>query len=386
MIDGIAFRCPSCDWACSPGERSRCPTHSERALTLAYDADIVREQFDPARRTRTDLWRYAPLLPVDSDPITLGEGWTDLVDAPTSGAALGVDLGLKLEGANPTGAAKDRGSTLVATRACETDADRIICASTGNAAASIAAYAARGGLDCSLFVPERLPEAKAVQPLVYDADLVTVPGGYADAYRRCRTRAVEAAVVDRSAGASPYTPAGAQTLGFELAEQAADADWIAVSMGNGGTLADIWQGLSLFHRAGYLADPPRLLGVQAAGRPPIHDRLSDDAASSRTTGAAEGTCADSIDVDEPHRIAGVTRAIEESKGTTLTVTDESTRAMLRRLGATEGLFVEPAGAAAVAGVEAAIDRGIVDSGDRVVAVLTGNGLKDTATALDAVDA
>lgn len=383
MTDGIVFRCPRCGWECSPGDDRRCPTHSDRPLVLSYAAEAVREQFDPVTRTRSDLWRYAPLLPVERAPVTLGEGWTDLVDAPTTGDALGIDLGLKLEGANPTGAAKDRGSTVVATHAREVDADRIICASTGNAAASIAAYAARGSLDCSLFVPERLPEAKAVQPLVYDADLVTVSGGYADAYERCRTRAAEGNVIDRSAGATPYTPAGAQTLGFELAEQAPVADWIAVSMGNGGTLADIWQGLDLFTRAGYLANPPRLLGVQATSCSTIHDQLCDESVRSPTVD--DGTCADSIDVAEPHRAAAARQAIEESDGTTITVEDDLIRETLRRLGGNEGVFVEPAGAAAVAGVEAAVDRGFVDHGDRVVAVLTGDGLKDTATALEAVD-
>ncbi|MFT4946079.1 MAG: threonine synthase [Natronomonas sp.] len=381
MTDGIAFCCPQCGLELSGG--GRCPTHPGAGPELVYDVETVRERFEPATRTRADLWRYAPLLPVESDPVSLGEGWTNLVDAPPTGAALGVDLGLKLEGANPTGAAKDRGSTVVATHAREVSADRIACASTGNAAASIAAYAARGDIDCSLFVPERLPEAKAVQPLVYDADLVTVSGGYADAYERCRSDAAEDDVVDRSAGASPYTPAGAQTLGFELAEQAPATDWIAVSMGNGGTLADIWRGLDLFARAGYLADPPKLLGVQAAGCPIIHEQVSDESAP--VDAARTGTCADSIDVDEPHRTAAAGRAIEESGGTTITVSDDSIRESLRQLGSDEGVFAEPAGAAAVAGIGGAVDRGIVDPGDRVVAVLTGNGLKDTATALDAVD-
>ncbi|WP_436903027.1 pyridoxal-phosphate dependent enzyme [Halovenus halobia] len=378
MSEGLVFVCPRCGWECAPGEYRRCPDH-DLSLDLSYDIATVQERFDPETRSRTDIWRYGPLLPVDGDPITLGEGWTDLVDAPTTGGALGVDLGLKLDGANPTGASKDRGSAVVATHAREAAVDRIVCASTGNAAASIAAYAARGNLACSLYVPERLPDAKAVQPLVYDADLVTVSGGYADAYRRCRDDASESAI-DRSAGASPYTPAGAQTLGFELAEQAPEADWIAVSMGNGGTLADIWQGLSLFSRADFLADPPRLLGVQAAGCRPIHDSLADEAHSDST-----GTCADSIDVTDPHRAVAAERAIEESNGTTVAVADEQIRAALRRLGRDEGVFVEPAGAAAVAGIGAALEGGVLDSGEDVVAVLTGDGLKDTATALDAVE-
>lgn len=377
-MEGLVFACPRCGRECAPGEGRRCPDH-DCSLALSYDAAAVRERFDPATRSRPDLWRYAPLLPVEGEPVTLGEGWTDLVDAPTTGEALGVDLELKLDGSNPTSAAKDRGSAVVATHAREAGVDRIVCASTGNAAASISAYAARGGLDCSLYVPEGLPDAKAVQPLVYDADLVTVSGDYTDAVARCRAEASEGAL-DRSAGASLYTPAGTQTLGFELAEQAPEADWVAVSMGNGGTLADIWQGLSLFDRAGFLADPPRLLGVQAAGCPPIHDSVAKSESSDPT-----GTCADSIDVTEPHRAVAAEQAIEDSGGATVTVDDDQIRAALRRLGREEGVFVEPAGAAAVAGVAVALDRGVLTSGESVAAVLTGDGLKDTATALDAVD-
>lgn len=385
MSEGIAFVCSRCGWERLPGGPSFCPSHSEAGLELAYDIEFVRERFDPASRNRTDLWRYAPLLPVERNPVTLGEGWTDLVDAPTTGDALDIDLRLKLEGANPTGAAKDRGSALVATHAQEVDANRIVCASTGNAAASVAAYAARADLDCSLFVPEQLPEAKAVQPLVYDADLVTVPGGYADAYSRCRACAADNDVVDRSAGASPYTPAGTQTLGFELAEQAPSADWIAVSMGNGGTLADIWQGLALFDRTDYLDDPPRLLGIQAAGCSPIHEQATDSTTGDIERETDSGTCADSIDVTEPHRMRTAMEAIEQSNGATITVADDHIRDALSLLGSNEGVFVEPAGAAAVAGIETAVDRGIVDHGETAVAVLTGNGLKDTATALDAVE-
>jgi threonine synthase len=381
MSAGISLVCPRCRRELSD---SRCPSHPDLVPEWEYDPAVLRERYDPGDASGASLWRYAPLLPVSAaDPISLGEGGTDLVDAPAVGDSLGVDLGLKIEGANPTGSAKDRGSAVVATRAVEADCGELVCASTGNAAASIAAYAARGGLDCSLFVPERLPEAKAAQPLVYGASLVTVAGGYGDACRRCRgyadgDRGGER-VLDRSAGANPYTPAGARTLGFELAEQAPEAEWIAVSMGNGGTIADLYRGYELFERLGYVAETPRLLGVEAAGAPTI--RARDGAESSVVP---QGTCADSIDVDEPHRAADATDAIERSGGTSVTVDDDEIRRALRWLGRDEGVFAEPAGAAALAGVERGVSAGIVDRGDRVVAVTTGNGLKDTDTALEAV--
>jgi len=374
MTAGITLHCPRCERQFAPGGQTRCLEHDEPAvLELSYDIDAMRDQFDPDF-SGSSLWRYRELLPVDgTSPVTLGEGWTDLVAAPTTGAALGVDLSLKLEGNNPTGSAKDRGSTVVATRAQNQECTGVICASTGNAAASIAAYAARGNLDCSLFVPERLPEAKAIQPRVYGADLITVEGSYSDAYEACREHGVESEDTDRSAGTNPYIPAGTQTLGFELAEQAASPDWIAISMGNGGTIADLWQGWRLFERLGYTDGSPQLLGVQAETAATIQDGSGNET----ETG---DTCADSIDVDEPHRKADAREAIADSGGTAVAVSDESIHESLRLLGSNEGVFAEPASAAAVAGVRQARQQGTIDAGERVVAVITGNGLKDTATA------
>lgn len=381
MPEGISLVCPRCDRTVAPGDGSCCPADGA-VLELSEDIAALREQFDPADASRTDIWRYVPLLPVSGEPVTLGEGWTELVDAPTAGAELGVDLRLKLEGANPTGSAKDRGSAVVATHARERDRSAVVCASTGNAAASIAAYAARGGLDCSLFVPERLPEAKAVQPLVSDASLVTVEGGYAAAFEECESAAANREAIDRSAGANPYTPAGAQTLGFELAEQTDQPAWIVVPMGNGGTIADLWRGYELFESLGYVEQTPRLLGVQAAGSSTIHHNSSSGTERSAT--ATDGTCADSIDVSVPHRTEDACRAIEASGGETVTVPDDQIKAALTLLGRTEGVFVEPASAAGLAGITVARSRGIVDGGERVVAVMTGTGLKDTATANEAV--
>jgi threonine synthase len=408
MHEGIDLACPRCDSRFDP-DRLRCPHHdSAPALDVRYDPVVLREQFDPEQRSREDLWRYRPLLPVaGSDPVTLGEGRTPLVSAPAAGDVLDVDLALKLDGANPTGSAKDRGSAVVATYAREAGHETVACASTGNAAASIGAYAARGDLDCSLFVPEGLPEAKATQPLVCDADVRAVDGGYGDAHERCRERVASEGWLDRSAGATPYAPVGARTLGFELAEAtrretatAADPDWIAVPVGNGGTIAAVYRGWRLFADLGYAPDPPKLLGVQAASSPAVSEALASGAADSPpasdggTTRAASApeddehgaeTCADSIAVDQPHRVRAACRAVEATDGTVLTVTDEAIQDAIRTLGRTEGIFAEPASAAAVAGVAAARERGTLDSGDAVVAVVTGTGLKDPETAADALD-
>lgn len=375
MHAGISLSCPRCGERFRPGE-THCRAHEEPVvLELTYDHETILERFEPGDRSRPDIWRYRQLLPVTAEPVTLGEGWTDLVTAPTTGSELDVELSLKLDGNNPTGSSKDRGSALAATRARGAGSSEIVCASTGNAAASVAAYAARGGLDCSLFVPERLPEAKAIQPRVYGANLITVEGSYADAYDACRATGTRSDTTDRSAGTNPYVPAGSRTLGFELAEQAASPEWVAVSMGNGGTIADLWRGWRLFERLGYTDGMPRLLGVQAASVAGIYPAESD----------AGETCADSIDVAQPHRKGDARQAIEESGGTAVRVPDELIRDSLRQVGRNEGIFAEPASAAAVAGVRRARQRGVIDAGERVVAVITGNGLKDATTAAESLD-
>ena len=151
--------------------------------------------------------------------VSLGEGGTELITAPSLSSDLGVELSLKLEGANPTGSTKDRGSAAVVAHALARGDDVVACASTGNAAASVAAYAARGGLACCLFVPERAPDAKAVQPLVYGADVFAVKGTYDDAFALCERVTAASGWLDRSAGATPCTDAGARTLGDGLAGQ-----------------------------------------------------------------------------------------------------------------------------------------------------------------------
>jgi len=380
MTQGVELCCPHCDRRFSAGTHLQCPSHNglAPALDLVYDFDILREQFDPATATREDIWRYGPLFPVDrSEPVTMGEGWTDLVGAASLGERLDVDLSLKLEGANPTGSTKDRGSSVLVTYAKEAGHDTVACASTGNAAASVAAYAARASLDCRLFVPEQLPEAKAVQPRMYGADVVAVDGDYSDAYEQCRRQVGENGWLDRSAGSTPYTPAGARTLGYELTEQTTSPEWVVVPMGNGGTITGVWRGWETFTELGYTDRTPRFLGVQADSATAIHDQFQETETADRPD---QTTCADSIAVRDPHRAREACRAIEASGGTTVTVTDSAIRGATRDLSRMEGIFAEPASAAVIAGIETARDQRVVDAGEGVVAVITGNGLKDTSTA------
>ncbi|MEF8785416.1 MAG: threonine synthase [Haloarculaceae archaeon] len=379
MDRATAFVCSHCGDEILAPSRHDCAGPAA-AVQLRHDADAVRDRLDEYHQY-DDSRRYAPLLPVETlDTVTLGEGGTDLVDAPSLGAELGISLQLKLEGANPTGSTKDRGSTVVAAHAVELESDVVACASTGNAAASMAAYAARSGLDCCLFVPERAPDAKAVQPLVYGADVLAVEGTYDDAHDLCERVTAASDWLDRSAGATPYTDAGARTLGYELAEQTDSVpDWVVVPMGNGGTLASAWRGLQTFADLTLVDGTPRMLGVQADGTAPIHDAVHGTA-----SGDGE-TCADSIDVGTPQRQDDALAAIEDSGGSTVAVSEAAICDATGDLGSQEGVFVEPACAAALAGIDRAREHGIIDRGEDVVAVMTGSGLKDTATARTVVD-
>ena len=378
MDRATAFVCSRCGTPVSAPPHD-CPD-ADATLELVHDAEAVREALAPVDAI-DDIRRYSPLLPVDTlEGVSLGEGGTDLVAAPSLGESLGVDCSLKVEGANPTGSTKDRGSAVVAAHAVERRDDVVACASTGNAAASIAAYAARSGLECCLFVPERAPDAKAVQPLVYGADVLAVDGTYDDAFDCCRRVTDASGWLDRSAGATPYTDAGARTLGYELAEQTETVpDWVVVPMGNGGTIASAWRGLETFADLDLASGTPRMLGVQAAGTTPIHEAVTG------ADGDGGETCADSIDVGTPHRLDAARAAIEDSGGTSVAVSETAIREATATLGTQEGVFVEPACAAAVAGVKRARERGVIDSGDHVVAVMTGTGLKDTETARAVVE-
>ncbi|PSP66587.1 threonine synthase [Halobacteriales archaeon QH_8_67_27] len=360
-----ALVCGRCGRRYAPGDvEYTCPEHDgvTGILDVRYDYERLRDQVDAVLDGPTDdLWSYEPLLPVDGEGVRLGAGGTDLLDALALGDALGVDALVKNETTNPTGSNKDRGSAVVVSRARQRDHEVVACASTGNAAASLAGYAARADLEC--------------------------------AYELCREVSADRGWYNRNAAMNPYAVEGKRTLGFELAEQAPAADWVVMPMGNGCSLAGTWKGLREFERLGVLESTPRMLGVQAEGATAIYDQFVTesetvpDGGTGRDTPRSndEETTADSIDVGVPHNAGKACRALRESDGDAVVVSDEAIREGQRLLGGCEGVFAEPASAAAVAGVRTARERGVVEHGDRVVVVATGTGLKDTASAQQAVE-
>jgi threonine synthase len=382
-----ALSCTLCGETYDPDQLIyTCPNHDgvNGILDVEYDHDRVAERFDqPLDGSIDSQWKYRAFLPVadDATPVTLGEGGTPLLDAPRLGDELGVDLRVKDDGRNPTGVLKDRATSVSLTKAREFGRDVVTCASTGNAAASLAGYAARGGMDCRLFVPGDAPGGKLAQPLVYGADVLGVEGSYDEAYDLSMTVTERFGWYNRNAAVNPFQVEGKRTVGHELAEQTQGdvPDWLVFSMGDGCTIAGGWKGFREFRDLGFVDDAPKMLGVQAAGASAIHDAFD---AHDDVTGVAD-TVADSIAVGRPRNTVKACRALEESGGGSVLVSDEDILAGEALLGRTEGIYAEPAGATPVAGVKTAREAGIIEQGESVVVVVTGNGLKDAESAMRA---
>ncbi len=381
------LRCTLCSATYDPDQVIyTCPNHEgvKGILEVEYDYDVVLDRFEEAvDGTIPSQWKYRAFLPVheETEPVTLNEGGTELYEAPNLSAELGVDTQVKDDGHCPTGVLKDRASSVSVTKAREHGRDVVTCASTGNAAASLSGYAARAGVNCRIFVPGAAPEGKLAQPLVYGADVLAVDGTYDEAYDLSTEATEEYGWYNRNAAINPFQVEGKRTVGLELAEQTREdpPDWLVFSMGDGCTIYGGWKGYREMADLGFVDDTPKMLGVQAEGASAIHEVFHDH---DDVTEVAE-TLADSIAVGRPRNTVKACKALEESGGTSLLVTDEEILAAERTLGSTEGIYAEPAGAAPVAGVRTALAEGIIEPAESVCVVVTGNGLKDTKSAMKA---
>lgn len=315
---------------------------------------------------------YRSYLHLDpsATPVTLLEGNTPLIPAPRLAAEIapGAAFYLKYEGLNPTGSFKDRGMTAAITQAAHEGARATICASTGNTAASAAAYSARAGLRSIVLVPEgKVAAGKIAGALAYGAEVVAVRGSFDDALRLVREiSAVRPIALVNSI--NPYRLEGQKTSAFEIVDALGRApDWLCLPVGNAGNITAYWMGFKQYHAAGRSTSLPRLIGVQAVGAAPLVLGHAVDRPE---------TIATAIRIGRPARGEEALAAAEESNGRILAVSDDEIVAMWRRL-AGEGVFVEPASAAGVAGLAREVREGRLDpAGQVIVAVVTGHGLKD----------
>jgi len=321
--------------------------------------------------------RYRDLLPVDAGTpvISLGEGDTPLVPLPRLSERLGVRLFAKLEGMNPTASFKDRGMTLAVSKAVEDGARAVICASTGNTSASAAAYAARAGISAAVVIPEgRIAAGKLAQALVHGARVLALEGGFDEALAVVRVL-VERHPIALVNSLNPYRLEGQKTGAFEVCDALGDApDALCIPVGNAGNVTAYWLGFRAYREAERSRSLPRLYGFQAAGAAPL------------VLGARverPETVASAIRIGNPARGEEALAAMRESGGAVEAVSDEEILDAYRLLGATEGVFCEPASAASVAGAIRRAEAGGFPKGAEVVCVLTGHGLKDPDTAIAA---
>jgi threonine synthase len=361
-------------------------------LDVLYDYDAMRKELNPATlavNSDRSMWRYLPLLPVADRKLIphLQAGWTPLYDAPRVAGELGVArCWVKDEGRNPTASFKDRASAMGVVKALEKKAARITCASTGNAASSLAGFAAAAGIPATIFVPARAPEAKVAQLLVYGAQVFSVQGTYDEAWELCMAAAAEFGWYNRNCAINPYLIEGKKTVSLELAEQfmaltpGSFPDWVVVSVGDGCTIGGVWKGLREMHILGFIPRLPRILGVQADGCKPFLTAWKEGGS---LTPCDANTLADSIAVGHPRNFSKGMSAVTESGGAFVSVSDEEILQAIPMLARKAGVFGEPAGVAGAAGVRRAVELGIINHSETVAIVMTGNGLKDIQSAIRA---
>jgi threonine synthase len=357
-------------------------------LDVRYDYRAVARRLTRralARRTDRSHWRYRELLPLGARARlpALAVGWSPLEPAPALARHLGLgSLLLKDDGRNPSASLKDRASAVGAVKAVEARRGTIACASTGNAASSLACMAASLGLKAIIFVPERAPEPKLAQLLMFGATVLRVRGGYDKAWDLCQRSCERWGWYNRNCAVNPFLVEGKKTVSLEICEQLEWRlpEWVAVSVGDGCTIAGTWKGFREMRTLGLIRRTPKLLGVQAAGAAPVTEAFRSGAA---LRAVEPHTMADSIAVGVPRNWKKAVDAVRESGGTMLNVGDDEIQEAMRATGALAGVFAEPAAAAAVAGLARAAREGIVSRRAATLAVVTGNGLKDTRAALDA---
>ena len=385
------YRCTICGKYYLPHEVDlTCTDCGEKGiLDVEYDYEALKKVLTKkyfASNHNYSMWRYAPLMGIKEDHIDemLRIGWTPLVKSRNLASELGLkELYIKDDGLNPSGSSKDRASGVAVLKAIEAGAKVIACSSTGNAASSCACHAAHMGLPAVIFVPKRAPIGKLTQISLYGATLVIVDGDYKAAFKLSKDAISKYGWYNRNAAINPFMVEGKKTVSLEIAEQLdfKPTDWVAVSVGDGCTIGGVYKGFNELFKLGLIEKVPKILGVQSTGCEPFviasknHEPLKE---------CEENTIADSIAVGIPRNPNKALRAVENSNGAWISVPDEEIIEAMGLLGRKEGIFGEPAGVAALAGLRKAIQEGIISKDESVTIIVTGNGLKDPNNAQKAI--
>jgi len=377
-------KCFECGRVLKEEKLDACPTCGG-LLNVEMDLSSLRGMGPKQlRRAPLGVWRYAPFLPVEaSRAVTLLEGGTPLYDCRALARELGMDrLHVKYEGANPTGSFKDRGMTVGVSKAVELRCKVVGCASTGNTSASLAAYAAKAGLGCVVLLPSgKVALGKLAQAMFYGAKVVSIDGNFDDALNVVKQLSREGHLYLLNS-INPFRPEGQKTVAFEILDQLdlEVPDVIALPVGNAANIWAVYKGLSEWKEVGWIERMPRLVGVQAAGSNPIA-RAFRQGRSDFVPEEHPETLATAIRIGNPASGKKALKAIYDTGGLATDVTDEEIIAAQKLLGKTEGVGVEPASAASIAGVAKLRRQGLIAKEERTVCVCTGNLLKDPDTVI-----
>ncbi|TKJ29245.1 MAG: threonine synthase [Chloroflexi bacterium B3_Chlor] len=368
-----------------------CPKHGDEGiLDVLYDYDLIATRLTKeglAHNHDYSIWRYAPLLPIreETPRPPLHVGWTPVYQSQRLGEKLGLaHLYIKDDGRNPTASFKDRASAVGVVKAQELGYEIITCASTGNAASSLAGFAASVGLRSVIFVPERAPQAKVAQLLIFGARVIMVKGTYDQAFDLCLEAAKEYGWYSRNTAYNPYLSEGKKTASLEICEQLEwqAPDRIFVSVGDGCIMGGLWKGLRDLLALDFIERMPQLIGVQAEGSAPLVRAWEEG--TEEIVPLIPETLADSIAVGKPRDRVKALRAVRETGGQYVAVTDEEILEAMRLLGREAAVFAEPAGAAGFAGLLKLAQQGQIDPDERIAVLVTGSGLKDVDSAIRAV--
>ncbi len=377
VAEGWTQRCVACGATYESDVRSYECVKCSNLLELVKEGPVSKSQLY-GEKGQPGTWRFRKAFPLEPEvkAVSLEEGDTPLVRVERIGAKLGLrKLHVKNEGQNPSGSFKDRGMTVAVTRAVQGGAKLLVCASTGNTAASMAAYAARSGVTAMVTVPAgKVASGKLAQVYAYGAKIIRVEGDFDAALNITLKVAAEIKELSVMNSVNPYRIEGQKTNAYEIYEQLGYEvpDYVVLPVGNAGNISAIWKGFKELKQWGISSSLPRMVGVQAAGAQPIVEAFTHNRDS--VTAVHPKTIASAINIGNPASWRKALAALRESNGTALAVTDEETIAARMDLASTEGIFVEPASAVPLAALKKLIGK--IPKEATVVCICTGNGLKD----------
>jgi threonine synthase len=351
-------------------------------LEVRYNLDEVTVSKKAWQKRPLSVWRYRELLPVHIEPVTLQEGGTPLYHLKRLGMEMGVkELYAKHEGMNPSGSFKDRGMTVGVSMALQLNMKSVACASTGNTSASLAVYAAKAGIPAVVLLPAgKVAVGKVAQALMHGARVISIRGNFDRALEMVHELCLSHGLYLLNS-INPYRLEGQKTIGFEAVDQLGGVpDRFVLPVGNAGNISAVYKGLLELRDLGFIGSLPMMTGIQAAGSSPVVRAIREDLPEVIPELHPE-TVATAIRIGAPVNAEKALTAIRKTGGLAASVTDDEILRMQRDLARKEGIGVEPASAASVAGVRKLVESGVIDRSERIVCVVTGHLLKDPDTVI-----